>query len=124
MNRLVCVFLLICSHAIAVEWIGYEEALRVQEKNNKIIMIDVIRTNCGYCSNMEMAVFEDLYMEDWLEERFILVKINLDKDYMPLGIKPVMTPSFYFINNKQDIIKKFIGAWNIEDFKSLTRNIK
>ncbi|MFT5662141.1 MAG: hypothetical protein ACI9TV_002789, partial [Sulfurimonas sp.] len=36
----------------------------------------------------------------------------------------VMTPSFYFINNKQDIIKKFIGALNIEDFKSLTRNIK
>lgn len=124
MNKLLYIFLFVCSQLSAVDWIGYEEALVLQKKNHKVIMIDAMRTHCHYCSNMEMEVFEDLYMEEWLEERFILVKINLDKDAMPLGIIPVMTPSFYFINERKEIVKKFIGAWNIEDFKSLTRNIK
>ena len=124
MSKLIYIFLFICSQLSAVEWMGYEEALVLQKKNHKISMIEAMRTNCGYCTRMETEVFEDLYMEEWLEERFISVKINLDTDVMPLGIIPVMTPSFYFINEKKEIIKKFIGAWNIEDFKSLTRNIK
>ncbi len=124
MNKLLYLFFFLCSHVFAVEWLGYKEALDLQKKNHKIIMLDAIRTSCHYCSGMEAEVFEDLYMEEWLEERFLLVKINLDKDKMPLGIKPMMTPSFYFINNKQELIKKFNGAWNIEDFKDLTRNIK
>ena len=124
MNKFICYLLCISVHLSAVEWVSYTDALAIQEKNHKIIMIDTIRTDCQYCTHMEMEVFDNLYMEEWLEERFILVKINLDKDEIPLGIKPIMTPSFYFINEKQEVVKKFIGSWNIEDFKSLTRNIK
>ena len=124
MNKLTVVFALMCLNLSGADWLGYEEALTLQEKNHKIIMIDTVRTSCHYCTTMEAEVFEDLYMQEWLEERFLLVKINLDTDEMPLGIVPVMTPSFYFINERKEIVKKFIGAWNIEDFKSLTRNIK
>ena len=73
---------------------------------------------------METQDFDDLYMEEWLEERFIMVRMNLYTETLPLGIKPIVTPSFYFINNKQEIVKNINGSWNIQDFKDLTENIK
>lgn len=108
----------------SVDWLSYADAKRMQKNNNKIIMIDAVRSECHYCSDMELEVFEDTEMIKYLNERFILVQVNLDDDSMPLDIKPVFTPSFYFINKNKKLIKTINGSWNIRDFKSITRNIK
>ena len=106
-----------------LEFHSYEDALKLQKKNNKIIMIDVIRTDCHYCEEMNTNVFEDKEMSKWLEKRFIPVQINLDNERLPLGIKVNFTPSFFFINSKQQIVKKIPGSWDIDDFKDLTKHI-
>jgi len=108
----------------AVEWKTYEEALKLQKKTSKIIMIDAMRSNCHFCIDMCREVFRDKNMSKWLEDRFILVKLNLDTDEVPLDIKVHMTPTFFFVDKNQKIVKKIPGAWNIEDFKSLTQKIK
>ncbi len=105
------------------EWMNYEDALKLQARTGKIIMIDIVRTNCHYCVDMEKAVFDDKEMHKWLEKRFIMAKVNLDHEKAPLGIKTTFTPSFFFIDKNQKIVKKFPGSWNIEDFKDLTRKI-
>jgi thioredoxin-related protein len=108
----------------ALEWKSYEEAKALQKQNNKLIMLDVIRTNCRYCENMERDVFDDGAMGAWIEERFIPVKLNLDTDKLPLGLKVSFTPSFFFIDKHDVIVKKIPGAWNIEDFQSMTKELK
>lgn len=87
-------------------------------------MIDVVRTNCHYCKDMDKAVFEDKAMAQWIDERFIPVKINLDYEQLPLGLSVSFTPTFYFVDENHQILKKVPGSWNIEDFKSLTESIK
>ena len=106
-----------------LEFHSYEDALKLQKKNNKIIMIDVVRTDCHYCEEMNENVFQDKEMSKWLQERFIPVQINLDDKKLPLGIQVHFTPSFFFVNSKQEIVKKIPGSWNIEDFKDLTKKI-
>lgn len=119
------IFVFLCVLTLnAVEWKTYKEALEIQAKNNKPIMIDVIRTYCSYCSNMEKDVFDDHDMSIWIEKRFIPVKINLDTDIVPLGLKVSFTPSFFFVDKQGNILKKIPGSWNIEDFKSITKDIK
>jgi thioredoxin-related protein len=108
----------------ALEWKSYEEAKALQKQNDKLIMLDVIRTNCRYCENMERDVFSDGAMGAWIEERFIPVKLNLDRDTLPLGLKVSFTPSFFFIDKHDVIVKKIPGAWNIEDFQSMTKELK
>jgi thioredoxin-related protein len=103
---------------------SYEEALQLQKKNHKIIMIDVMRTDCHYCIKMNREVFDNETMRKWLEERFILAEVNLDLDEVPLGQKVHFTPTFFFVNEKGKIVKKIPGSWNIQDFKDLTENIK
>ena len=87
-------------------------------------MLDVIRSDCHYCSDMDKNVFGDKEMSRYLSDKFIAAKINLDKEKLPLGLKVFFTPSFFFINDKQEIVKKIPGSWNIADFKDLTKNIQ
>lgn len=124
MNRFFLLLILSISSLWAVEFHSYEEALKLQKQNNKIIMIDVMRTDCHYCSEMEEEVFNDPDMSKWIEERFIPVKLNLDFDELPLNLHVYFTPTFFFVDKNQTVIKKIPGSWNIQDFKELTKNIK
>ena len=108
---------------IGADWMSYDEALKVQAKTGQVIMIDVVRSDCHYCIDMEKEVFDNALMHKWLDKRFIMAKINLDYEKAPLGIKTSFTPSFFFIDKKQQLIKKIPGSWNIVDFKDLTKNI-
>lgn len=108
----------------ALEFKNYEEAKLVQQKSKKLIMLEVMRSNCHFCSDMQRGVFDDEEMGAWIEERFIPVKVNLDKDTLPLGLKVSFTPTFFFIDIDDNIKKQIPGAWNIEDFKSLTKDLK
>ena len=123
MSKILFFCLLSASTLFSLEFHSYDEALEIQSQNNKIIMIDVIRSDCHYCADMDKNVFEDEKMSSWLNERFIAVKINLDKTPLPLGIQVNFTPSFFFVNSNQEIIKKIPGSWNIKDFQDLTKNI-
>jgi len=123
-NKIILVLVLTLSSLWAVEFYSYEDALELQKKNHKIIMLDVVRTDCHYCEDMDRKVFQNAAMTEWLDERFIAVKMNLDKEKLPLGIEVNFTPSFYFINADKEIVKKIPGSWSIEDFKDLTKGIK
>ncbi|WP_310440942.1 thioredoxin fold domain-containing protein [Sulfurimonas sp.] len=106
-----------------VDWQNYEEAKKVQQKSSKIIMIDVVRDNCRYCILMD-KLLEDREFSSWIAERFIPVKINMKHDKIDLKLDVKMTPTFYFLDKNQKILKIIPGSWSKEDFKDLTKNIK
>ena len=124
MNKFILILLLSISSVLAVEFHSYEDALKMQKKSKKIIMIDVVRSGCHYCEDMDRDVFKDKEMSKWLEERFIAVKINIDNEKLPFDLKVNFTPTFYFLDVDKKILKKIPGSWNIEDFKDLTKGIK
>ena len=124
MNKIWIGLLVNAVSLFALEFHSYEEGLKLQKRTGKIIMIDVVRSDCHYCSDMQKKVFDNKEMSEWLEERFIAVKLNLDFDELPLGIHVYFTPTFFFVDTDQKIIKKIPGSWNIQDFKDLTKNIK
>ncbi|WP_457746593.1 thioredoxin family protein [Sulfurimonas sp.] len=124
MNKIIMGIILVTSSLLALEFHTYSEAKEMQKKSGKIIMIDVIRTNCHYCRDMQVNVFDNEDMSQWLQKRFIAVKINLDFDELPLGLSVYFTPTFFFVNSEEQIVKKIPGSWDIKDFKELTKDIK
>lgn len=123
-NKFIFIVALSFSSLFAVEFHLYEDALKMQNKSKKIIMINVVRTGCHYCEDMDRDVFKDKEMSKWLEERFIAVKINMDKEELPLNIRVSFTPTFFFLDVDKKILKTVPGSWNIQDFKDLTKGIK
>ena len=124
MNKIVLVLLASAVSLFSLEFHNYEDALKIQKESGKIIMIDVVRSDCHYCHKMDAGVFNDAQMSKWIEQKFIPVKLDLDFDDIPLGIKVHFTPTFFFVNKEQKIVKIVPGSWNIQDFKDLTKNIK
>ena len=123
MNKIVTILLLGFSFLYGLEFHTYQEALKLQKRSGKVIMIDAMRKDCHYCIKMEREVFDDPQMSKWLESRFIPVKIDIDEEALPFDKKVSFTPTFFFIKNGK-ILKVIPGSWNIQDFKELTKDIK
>ena len=123
MSKIVIVFILSIVSLWGVEFHTYKEALEIQKKSNKIIMVDVVRNGCHYCEKMDKQVLQNPKFSKWLDKRFIIARINLDKEKLPKGMYVDFTPTFYFLNTKGEILKKIPGSWSIQDFKDLTEKI-
>jgi len=123
MSKLI-VILLSVLNVWGLEFHSYEEALQLQKKTAKVIMIDVVRTGCHYCEKMNKTVLQDKKMSDFLEKYFIAVKLNLDHDTLPEGMHVDFTPTFYFLDKTGKIIKRLPGSWTSEDFKFILKKIK
>jgi len=123
LNKIVTILLMLLS-LYGAEFHSYEDSLKIQKQSHKIIILDVMRSDCHFCIKMQKEVFANKEMMQWLEDRFILCEINLDFDELPLGLKVHFTPTFFFVDENSKILKTIPGSWNIEDFKDLTRKIK
>ena len=123
MNKIVLIMLSVIS-VWGLEFHSYDEAIKLQKKTGKVIMIDVMRTGCHYCQKMNKTVLQEKEMTRFLEKYFISVRLNLDHDKLLEGMHIDFTPTFYFIDKTGKIIKRLPGSWTSEDFKFILKKIK
>lgn len=109
---------------LATKNLTFEEALSVSKTNNKMLMIKLTADNCKYCIKMDKEVLVDKEVQTFLDENFISLTVNVDKETIPLGVKRTITPSFIFVNNKGKIISKVPGSWNKKDFLEILNSKK
>jgi len=103
----------------------YKEALAIAKKENKIILIEGYLPYCRGCIWMDRNVMVEPEVKAALNSDFVLVKKNLLIEKLPLGIKRLGTPSFYFIApDGKHIIDMVEGTGNKEEFLSLLASIK
>jgi len=119
--------LLMCTpmlFAKGIVWKSWGEACTLAKKNHKIIMLEAVRDGCHYCDDMQRGVFSDPAMAEWIEKRFIPVRITINRQKMPLSIDVGMTPTFYFVSEEMKVIKTVPGSWNQEDFKTILGEVR
>jgi thioredoxin-related protein len=124
MHKILIMLIIYYASLFSLGWRTYDEAKLEQLRTKKIIMLDFIRTGCHYCLEMDNSVFKDEKMAQWIEQRFIPVKINLDTENAPNNMIIEITPTFYFVDKDTKILKKVVGSWSIEDFKFIIGKIK
>lgn len=107
----------------AVEWMSLAEGLDKAKQSHKLIMIDVVRDRCHFCTDMDKNVFQDKKLSRWIQSCFIPVKLNLSKQKLPNDLKVQVTPTFLFVNDKLELIKKIQGSWDTHDFKELSQKL-
>jgi len=103
---------------------SFEDALKVAKKEHKIIMIELVQENCHFCKRMDKEVMSDDNISSALSKDFVVVKFDVNRDKLPLGLKKEMTPTFAFVKESGEIFSIIRGAWNREDFSALLRYIK
>ena len=103
----------------------YEEALIKAKATNKIILIEGYIPFCRGCMQMDREVLVEEQVKEALDKDFILVKKNVLIEKLPLELKSLGTPSFYFITNDgKKVIDNIQGTGTVNEFLDLLEGIK
>ncbi|WP_405292493.1 thioredoxin family protein [Algibacter sp. Ld11] len=59
-----------------IKWLTLEEAITLQKKNPKKIMMDIYTNWCGPCKMLDKNTFQNKEVADYVNEHYYAVKLN------------------------------------------------
>ena len=62
-----------------VEWLTFEEAIALHEKQPKKLLIDLYTDWCGWCKVMDRETYSKAEIADYINENFYPVKFNAEQ---------------------------------------------
>lgn len=122
-----------------IQWINarnWDEVKKKAELEKKYIFVDAYATWCAPCKWMDENVFGQKKVEDFLNSRFISVKVQMDssrnddsqvktwyKDAKNIMIEYNVGafPTFLFFSPAGEIVHKDVGRKGVDDFIALAR---
>ncbi len=101
----------------------YKKALTEAKSQNKDVYMLITSSNCRWCRKFESQTLQDKSVIKRLEEQYVLLHIDRDKNYFPSKFKSKRVPRHYFITSKGEIIYSFLGFWEKDDFFSFLKDV-
>lgn len=70
-----------------INWLTFEEAAVMTEKNPKMIIVDVYTDWCGWCKKMDKGTFTDPAVVKYINDTFYPVKMNAENSTRKFSFK-------------------------------------
>jgi len=136
-------FLSLNAEAQQVNWLTWEEALELNQKEKKKFLVDVYTDWCGWCKKMDKTTFSDKKIADYVNEHYYAVKFNAEqksdiiynnkvyqyvRGFGQKGVhelaKEIMRgkisyPTVVFINSNLEVIQPIPGFQDVENFEMI-----
>lgn len=96
--------------ASRIKWYSYDEGMVRREEEQKNVFLNFYTQWCGFCKKMDNETFRDPAVIAYLNEHFISIKINSEKqrrlatEYYVMGL-----PTSWFISEKGEKISNLPG---------------
>ena len=122
MRKFLLVFLLLISFCYAQ--MGVDKALKLAKEQEKNLLVFIYSDYCYYCNKMEKYTLEDKEVKKYLEERFIIIKINqndtqLLRDDLETGFVPIT----YILDYEDgEILLELPGRKDKKTFMSIVKD--
>lgn len=91
--------------------ISFDEALTAAKKENKLVFVDFFTTWCGPCKMMSNKTFPQKEVGDFMNERFVPLKLDAEKEGAELakkyGVKAY--PTYIVVDATGKQVAKFSG---------------
>ena len=86
------------------------------QAQNKIVMVVLSQEGCPACKYMKNVVFKNKNVVKAFNKKFLAVELDIHKDYVPLELEHVVTPTIYFLDVDEKILGAMYGYKNDKDF--------
>ncbi|MDF1878884.1 thioredoxin fold domain-containing protein [Sulfurimonas sp. SAG-AH-194-C20] len=123
-NILILLLILATSLFAKVEWSDMFDAYDDAATQNKIVMVMLSREGCPGCEYMKTVVFEDATVSKLLKKNFISVELDVSTDFVPQNLEYFATPTFYFLDAHEKILKRVNGGEKAKDFLKTLKALK
>ena len=93
-----------------INWYTYEQGIDLNKKEGKKIFLYFYSDWCTYCKKMENETFNDYSVASYINNNFIPIKVNSDKEVkiaLAFGVKGL--PSTWFIAENGQRISSLPG---------------
>lgn len=103
----------------------WQKALEQARKENKLVFVDFYTTWCGPCRWMENNVFTAPEVEQFMSDRFICLRINIEQEEEALVEKMQVEsiPTLVFFDPNGNVLHRESGALPSEDLISLAQRV-
>jgi len=102
----------------------FNEALQKAKQMDKEIMMMYSAVWCPECNYMKDVVFKDKEVVDYLQDRYIILTLDIQKDKLPDGFDYTGIPTFFFIDKNGKQKHKIIGGNKASKFLKQLKALK
>ncbi len=104
---------------------NFEEAVIEAKKEHKLLLVEFEMESCPYCERMEKFVLSKDDVKKLINEHYIFIKLDINKEVIPEHLTSRMTPTFYFLSSDgESIIEEIKGAPSKSDFINYLNKVK
>ena len=110
-------------YASDLKWFdSYAKAQKSATALNKPMLVFMNKAGCGSCTYMKENVFTDPSVVSYLNEHFIAVSLDINKNDAPQSLKVNVTPVFHFLKSDgSKSIETLIGGKTAPFFLKLLK---
>ena len=110
--------------ATAIAWQGYAQGMDLAEKQNKHIFLYFHADWCTYCRKLKETTFKDAAVLAYLEENFISMAVDTDKDKkLSAQWKVKGLPTMWFLGPDRSKISSLPGYVDKKQFLNILKYI-
>lgn len=113
MKKLIILLLMTLGlNASEINWFqSYTKAAEVAKAENKPMLLFINRPGCGACEFMKENVFTDKMIYTYVNEHFIPVSLDINKNDAPKDLQSEVTPTYHFVKyNGTKIRETLLGG--------------
>ena len=128
------VLLVVVINLFGIDWSGkinwamsYDSAVSLAKSQNKLIMIDISRTECPPCEYLATKVYTDDEVANYVNKNFISLLYLADKDNLPIIVENYFTgttPTILFLEPDGKLGYRIIGARTPKVFLNILKIIR
>ena len=114
---------LVASVYADVKYTDMFDAYDVAKDEKKLVLVMLSQKGCAGCQYMESVVFTNKDVSAYLEKAYVTVHIDIHEDSAPIGMDHFATPTFYFVDADEKILKRLNGGENAKDFLTTLKKV-
>jgi len=103
---------------------SYKAAVQKATQEKKKIMMIYSAPWCPECNYMKDVAFNEPKLNSYLQNNFVLLSLNIDKDELPKGFDYVGIPTFFILDSNEKRVGKLVGGDKSQKFLERLKEIE